>query len=74
MQDPILIDICVLVDLPSNVTIQWSDDPKSGLRVNLTCTATHGMPPPHIRWLVNSRDMTLDSMLVNMSSSDNGKV
>ena len=56
------------------MTIQWSEDPKSGLTVNLTCTATHGMPQPHIRWLVNGRDMTSDSILVNLSSSDSGKV
>ena len=56
------------------MTIEWSEDPKSGLTVNLTCTATHGMPPPYIRWIVNGRDMTSDSMLVNMSSSDSGKV
>ncbi|XP_062578513.1 peroxidasin-like [Saccostrea cucullata] len=48
------------VILPTNVSVYWENSPYAGNRVNITCLATYGNPPPYLKWFkgVNQMELT----------------
>ncbi|XP_046544737.1 cell adhesion molecule 2-like [Haliotis rubra] len=48
-----------VVDLPTNVSLYWSNPPVPGLLANLTCKATHASPAPNFAWYKDDRLYTV---------------